>query len=156
MVLLVAGGCAAHRDGAARENIGESRAVRVIALRLKPGEDLKQRLVAIAKERRLHAGFVMSAVGSLKRAAIRLADQPNATRFEGKFEIVALSGTISEEGCHLHIALSDSTGKTIGGHLVDGCEIYTTAEIVLGEAEGLRFSREVDPGTGYRELIIGR
>lgn len=55
---------------------------------------------------------------------------------------------------HLHISISDSTGKTIGGHLVEGCQIYTTAEIVIGEARGLIFSREKDAETGYQELRI--
>jgi predicted DNA-binding protein with PD1-like motif len=40
------------------------------------------------------------------------------------------------------------------GHLVEGCLIYTTAEIVIGEARGLMFSREQAAETGYQELRI--
>ena len=29
---------------------------------------------------------------------------------------------------HLHIAVADSAGNVVGGHLMDGCFIYTTAE----------------------------
>lgn len=128
--------------------------MRVFALRLKPGQDLRQQIEAFVKEKRIRAGFIITTVGSLRQASIRLADQSSATQFDGKFEIVSLVGTMGQDGVHLHISISDSTGKTIGGHLVEGCVIYTTAEIVIGEAEGLVFSREKDSETGYQELRI--
>ncbi len=106
------------------------------------------------KEKHLRAGFIITTVGSLRQAAIRLADQSSATQFDGKFEIVSLVGTLGQDGVHLHISISDNTGKTIGGHLVEGCVIYTTAEIVIGETRGLVFSREKDAETGYQELRI--
>ena len=37
------------------------------------------------------------------------------------------------------IPLADNTGKILGGHLVEGCLVYTTVEIVVGEARGLIF-----------------
>ena len=40
------------------------------------------------------------------------------------------------------------------GHLVEGCPIYTTAEIIIGEAQALRFTREPDEQIGYKELKI--
>ena len=43
----------------------------------------------------------------------------------------------------------------IGGHLLDGCIVNTTAEIVLLELPGVRFSGAFDVSTGYRELVIG-
>jgi uncharacterized protein len=133
---------------------GETKRMRLLALRLKPGQDLRKQIESFAKEKRIRAGFVITAVGSLNEASIRLADQPSPTNFAGKFEIVSLVGTLGQDGVHLHISISDSSGKTIGGHLVDGCLIYTTAEIVFGDAEGLTFAREKDPETGYRELRI--
>ena len=133
---------------------GETRTMKVFALRLKPGQDLRQQIEAFTKAKRIRAGFVITTVGSLQRAAIRLADQPSATQFDGKFEIVSLVGTLGQDGVHLHLSISDSNGKTIGGHLVEGCLIYTTAEIVIGEASGLIFSRETDAETGYQELRI--
>ena len=57
-------------------------------------------------------------------------------------------------GVHLHIAISDQEGKTIGGHLDDGCIIYTTAEIVIGANEEFNFNRPFDKQTGYLELEI--
>jgi predicted DNA-binding protein with PD1-like motif len=128
---------------------------RFFALRLRPGQDLRKSLEAVAKEQGLRAGFVVTTVGSLRRAALRLADRPEPTVFEGRFEIVSLVGTLSAEGgMHLHASISDGTGRTIGGHLAEGCEVYTTAEIVLGEAQGLEFVREPDTQTGYKELVV--
>jgi len=124
------------------------------ALRLLPGQDLKIELDTFAREKKLQAGFVITCVGSLHKATLRPADQKLPLIREQKFEIVSLTGTLSPDGSHLHIALSDSTGTTVGGHLLEGCEIYTTAEIVIGEAMRLRFSREVDAQTLFRELKI--
>jgi predicted DNA-binding protein with PD1-like motif len=155
LVAVFASTVRAQTDNLAKRTVSfEARYLRVIALRLKPGQDLRREIEGLVKARHIRAGFILTTVGSLSQAAIRLADQSSATRFEGKFEIVSLVGTLGPEGVHLHISISDSTGKTIGGHLVEGCAIYTTAEIVIGEARGLIFARGTDPGTGYKELQI--
>jgi uncharacterized protein len=133
---------------------GEANGLKVFALRLRPGQDLRQELEKFTKEKGLKAGFIITTVGSLEKATLRLADQSNNSSFAGKFEIVSLVGTLSQDGVHLHISLADSTGRTIGGHLVEGCQVYTTAEIVIGEARGIVFSRETDQATGYKELTI--
>jgi predicted DNA-binding protein with PD1-like motif len=133
---------------------GETGRMKVYALRLMPNQDLRKQLELFIKQRKLQAGLILTAVGSLQKVSLRLADQKDATLFDGKYEIVSLVGTLSPDGVHLHISLSDSTGKTIGGHLLEGCEIYTTAEIVIAEARGLLFTREQDAQTGYKELKI--
>ncbi|MET0649015.1 MAG: PPC domain-containing DNA-binding protein [Pyrinomonadaceae bacterium] len=130
--------------------------LKAYALRLRPGQDLRRELEKFAKAQRLQAGVVLTAVGSLTKAALRLADQPEATQFEGKFELVSLVGTLSPDGPHLHVSLSDKTGRTIGGHLVEGCTVYTTVELVIGEIEGVRFTREQDAESGYKELRVTR
>jgi uncharacterized protein len=126
--------------------------VRTFPLRLHPSEDLKQSLVVFAEKNDIRAGLILTCVGSLTRAALRLADQPETSFFEGKFEIVSLVGTLGPNGPHLHLSISDSTGKTLGGHLQDGSLIYTTAEIVLADLEDWVFTREIDPLTTYDEL----
>ncbi|NEZ56182.1 PCC domain-containing protein [Adonisia turfae] len=126
----------------------------VIAIRLKPGEDLKQSLLRYCIDQKIDAAYMLSCVGSLRKAAIRFANQPEGTVFEQPLEIVSLEGTLSQYGVHLHIAVSDSEGQVIGGHLMDGSNIYTTAEIILGIVPNAIFKREIDPLTGYRELII--
>ena len=119
-----------------------------------PGMDLRRELQQFALTRNLHAAFVITSVGILSLARLRLAGNASASTFEGKFEIVSLVGTLSADGPHLHIAMANSEGVTTGGHLLDGSSVYTTAEIVVGEAEGLHFTRAVDAETGFRELLI--
>lgn len=128
--------------------------MKTFALRLKPNQDLKASLKEFAAQKQLKAGFILTAIGSLKRVELRFANQDVTTTLEGKFEILSLNGTLSTSGIHLHIAIADCEGKTIGGHLTEGCLIYTTAEIVIGESDEFVFSRETDAETGFLELEI--
>ena len=102
----------------------------------------------------IQAGFILSAIGSLQTASLRFANQPTSEVLDGKFEIVALNGTLSVHGSHLHLAIADETGRMLGGHLTEGCIIYTTAEIVIGESPNLTFLRSPDVQTGFLELDI--
>ncbi len=124
------------------------------AIRLLPGQDLKQSIQQLVNDKHIEAGWVSACAGSLTRYHIRFANQPNATADSGHFEIVSLSGTVSVNGSHLHISISDSTGRTIGGHLMEGCIVYTTAEIVLLSNDSLVFKREKDGTTPWEELSI--
>ena len=126
----------------------------VSAIRLNPEEDLKQSLLKYCIDEKIDAAYMLSCVGSLRQAAIRFANKPDATVFEQSLEIISLEGTLSKHAVHLHIAVSDGNGQVIGGHLMDGSKIYTTAEIVLGIVPNIIFKREIDPLTGYRELTI--
>ncbi|MEM9219645.1 MAG: PPC domain-containing DNA-binding protein [Cyanobacteria bacterium P01_F01_bin.150] len=126
----------------------------VIAIRLKPGEDLKQSLLKYCIDQKIDAAYMLSCVGSLRQVVIRFANQPEGRGFEQPLEILSLEGTLSQYGVHLHIAISDSEGQVIGGHLMNGSHIRTTAEIVLGLVPNAIFKREMDSLTGYRELTI--
>jgi predicted DNA-binding protein with PD1-like motif len=128
--------------------------MRVFSLRLKPEEDLRQSLKAFAIAHNLQAGFILSGIGSLTQAKLRFANQPESTLLTGKFEILSLNGTVSIHGIHLHAAIADANGTVIGGHIDQGCIIYTTAEIIIGEIETITFLRTLDPKTGFLELEI--
>jgi len=123
-------------------------------LRLKPGADLKKEIEAYVKAQNIKAGWVATCSGSLTHYNIRFANQPNGATGEGHFEIVSLTGTVSTNGSHIHISISDSTGKTTGGHLLDSNIVYTTAEIVLQEDDAFEFTREKDGSTPWEELQI--
>ncbi len=128
--------------------------LQTLSFRLRPGQDLKQEIQTIVATKRVAAGAVLTCVGSLTDLTLRLANQDGPTVWRGHFEILALSGTVSVSGSHLHLSAADSTGRTLGGHLLDGCLIYTTAEIVLGIMPDITFVREPDPTFGYKELVI--
>ncbi len=126
----------------------------IYPFRLHPGADLKASLEKFATANAIQAGFILTAVGSLSQATIRYAGQAHHDRLSGDFEIVSLVGTLSPDGAHLHMAISDAQGRTIGGHLDRGSIIRTTAEIVVGVSQDYRFSRTPDEQTGYLELQI--
>lgn len=122
--------------------------------RLKPGQDLFEQIATVVAEKNIKAGSVLSAVGSLTHATLRLANREHFSEYEGHFEIVSMTGTISTHGSHLHISISDGDGKTIGGHLVPGCIIYTTAEMVVGAFDDVVYKREFTDDSGYEELTV--
>lgn len=129
--------------------------MQAIPIRLDPGDDLKQRIDRLAWERGWRAACVITCVGSLQVAHIRFADQSDISRVAGPLEIVALSGTVASfGGSHLHIAVADEKGRVLGGHLKEGSIVRTTAEIVIGTIDGYAFHREIDPHTGYPELVV--
>ena len=122
--------------------------------RLKPGQDLFASIQTFVQEKHIGAGCVLSGVGSLAYATLRLANRDFYSEYDGHFEIVSITGTVSIHGSHLHIAISDGDGKTIGGHLESGCKIYTTAEIVIAVFNEVIYQREFAEDSGYEELMI--
>ena len=124
------------------------------AFRLKPNEDLKSGVISFAKKNSIKAGAIVTCVGSLKQFNLRFANQETGTKLSGHFEIVSMTGTFSDSASHLHISVSDSTGHTIGGHLLEGNLIYTTAEVVVVDLKDIEFTRETDETFGYKELFI--
>src|SRR5664279_2062789 len=125
-------------------------------LRLLQGADLRLSVEKFVTENEIKAGWIVTCVGSLTTYSIRFANQKDPVTSDGFFEIVSLSGTVSVNGCHLHISIADDKGTTIGGHLVNGCIIYTTAEIVVTESARYIFAREKDNTTGFKELHINQ
>ena len=129
--------------------------MKTYTFRLKPGADLFDSIENFVSEQQIQAGCVLSSVGSLTHATLRLANRSHYNEYEGHFEIVSMTGTVSTNGSHIHIAISDGDGVTTGGHLVSGCKIYTTAEIVLAVFEDVIYKRELLPNdSGYEELTV--
>lgn len=139
-----------------KEILSASGPITVHCVRLHRGDDLLLSIRALAEEKQIAAGVVLSAVGCISRGRIRDASGVNIRSIEEHCEIVSLNGTVSARRCHLHIALSKEDLTTIGGHLCPGCIINTTCELVIAELPGVRFGVEQDAETGYDELIFER
>src|SRR4051812_329561 len=118
-----------------------SSASRVYVFRLTPHQDLKKELLDFAKKNNISAAIIVTCVGSLEYFNIRYANRKEGCESKGYFEIVSLAGTLSKSSAHLHISVSDSDGKTFGGHLLDGNLIYTTAEVAIAEMIDISFER---------------
>ena len=122
--------------------------------RLRRGSDLLKALQEYARTRRIAAGTVVSGVGCVTRARVRDASGVTVRELNEPLEIVSLMGTLSTARTHLHIALAREDLTVLGGHLMEGCIVNTTAEVVLLELDGVRFGAEWDGETGYDELAI--
>ena len=130
----------------------------MIAIRLREGQDLKLAIEEFVRDQKLSAATIISAVGSLNHARMRMAgawpDRQDIRDYEGSFEIISLIGNLGQKRTHLHIAISDPEGNVIGGHLKEGSIVHTTVELVIASERELVFSEEVDPETGFGELKV--
>jgi predicted DNA-binding protein with PD1-like motif len=128
----------------------------VQVLRLSPGDDLRAALerafATLSKEHGIAAACIVSAVGSLSQAVLRFADKPGGSEINGPLELLMLSGTLSTNGAHLHGSVADADGAMKGGHIMPGCIVRTTAEVVIALLPGWEFRRELDAATGFNEL----
>lgn len=133
--------------------------MRQYSLRLQPGSDLKQSILDLARRQSLRSAVIICAVGSLETVRLRLTvirGKPVYKKMNGDFEIVSVQGTVAKNGesAHIHLAVSDVHGHAWGGHLIVGCRVKTTVELVLLTFADETYRRLVDPATGFRELVV--
>ena len=128
--------------------------MRTYGIRLRRGRDLRESIEQFCKEEDIKAGVVLSGVGCVTKARLRDASGVNIVEVDEHMEIVSLMGTVSAGRCHLHVSFAKEVLSVIGGHLVEGCIINTTCELVIGELEEYEYDVEFDEETGYDELIF--
>ncbi len=132
--------------------------MKIHTFRLKPGSDLKTEIEKFVTTKNIQAGFIITCVAGLSQAVLRMAgampDKQDIHTYKGDFEVTSLVGTVSVNGVHLHLAISDKEGQGFGGHLKEGTIIHPTAEIVIGEDETVIYTRELDEETGFPELVV--
>ncbi len=119
------------------------------ALRLNPGDDLRGALEAAGR-----TGFVVAGIGSLGGAQLRFAGEPGPTALGGPLEILTLSGSLTPDGAHLHVSVADASGRVFGGHVCAGCEVRTTAELLVALLPAGALARAFDVATGHAELQV--
>ncbi|WP_435249957.1 PPC domain-containing DNA-binding protein [Vibrio sp. nBUS_14] len=125
-----------------------------IATRLTRGQDLKLELQKLVTKHNVISGSIASCVGCVSQLNIRLANANHTKFIQAQFEIVSVMATLTPNHQHVHISVADENGDVIGGHLLEGTIIATTAELILHRYDTLTFSREHDDSTGYTELTI--
>ena len=130
--------------------------MRTVCKRLRRGDDLLREVQKMAQEEQLELAVILSAVGCVTKARLRDASGVTIREIDEPCEIVSATGTVSRKRCHIHVALSKEDLSTVGGHLVEGCLINTTCELVLGVVEGWRCGVEQDDETGYDEIVFER
>lgn len=125
-----------------------------LSVRLLPGQDLREEIERLARAHSVQAGVVISLVGNLTKAILRMADGETIKEWNGSYEIVSATGTISPEESHIHLALSDQEGKVFGGHLKKGTIVGVTCEVVLLTFDDVVYSRVYEEETGYDMLVV--
>lgn len=123
--------------------------------RFKAGDDLLGALQSFCEKQGIRLG-AFQLIGALKSIRLGYYDQIKkryvyCVSIRKKLEITACSGNISlKDGkifVHAHINAADLKGKTYGGHLLEGSEVFA-AEFVVQELAGAILKRIKDPATG--------
>jgi len=127
-----------------------------VPLRIPPGVDLRKTLNEHVFANGTRSGFVVAGIGSLVNPRVRLANASDELTVAGPAEILSLSGSLSEQGAHIHIAVANAQGQVVGGHLAYGSIVHTTVELLLAQVPGYVLTRSPDSSTGYLELVVGR
>ena len=127
--------------------------MQTIVRRLVPNQDIKKALNSFLDENCLSSAAIISAVGSVREYVLRVSDGTSVIQGVENREIVSLSGVLTKDGIHVHLSLSGLDGSVIGGHLMEGCLVHTTLELVFLALED-DLTREYDQNTGYRELVV--
>jgi len=131
----------------------EAKLGKVIFARLFENEDLLEAISNTSKQRGIKAGFFIL-IGTLKEARLGFYRQGKYEhiQIDGPVEIVSCMGNISlkeekELVVHAHISISNEKGNVLGGHLLPGCIVSVTAELVLVEVTDVKLQRMFDEKT---------
>ena len=124
-----------------------------IIARLDKGEEIIKSLSALADAENIKLANV-SAIGAVDKFTIGVfktkEKQYVSNTFSGNYEIVSLTGTISQMNSkpylHLHMNAADENGNSFGGHL-NHAYISATCEMIIDIIDGSS-GRKFDPETG--------
>lgn len=154
-----------------RYDVAEAGIGRVLAIRMAPGDDLFGTTLKICREKNVKAGVILSVAASLQKAVLRnvwrfpdpfpINDECRIfTPLNGPLELLQMSGNVTqtEKGepylhAHVTISMGRPEATCFGGHLVEGCVIFSTCEMVLAELSDVSFMRLMDKHTRVGEVF---
>lgn len=118
--------------------------MRALPLHLDAGSDLHHSLRALAAREGIE-GFVLSVVGNLSQAAFQCPGTTQPTMLQGDLEVITLQGTLSPQGVHLHLSLSDGQCQVWGGHLEPGTLVQKGVDVLVGVLDRSAGATSVSP-----------
>jgi len=132
---------------------------KVIVARLEPGEDILKSIESIAADQNLSSGY-LSLIGAVSKVHLGYFDlEAKIYRdftIDEDLEIVSCVGNISrlekDYVVHAHIVASDVNGKCYAGHLMEGCKVSVTIEIVITEFPEMKRARDEATGLNLLDL----
>lgn len=124
-----------------------------LVIRLDPDEEIIENLRAIAEKEQIKLASV-EALGAINDFTVGVFDTVEkkyySNRFQGAYEIVSLTGTITtKDGAfyqHLHMSAGENSGAVVGGHL-SRAVVSATCEMIVRVIDG-RVERVLDPDIG--------
>ncbi len=124
-----------------------------LVIRLDPDEEIIENLRAIAEKEQIKLASV-EALGAINDFTVGVFDTVEkkyySNRFQGVYEIVSLTGTITtKDGAfyqHLHMSAGESSGAVFGGHL-SRAVVSATCEMIVRVIDG-RVERVLNPDIG--------
>ncbi|MHA1772250.1 MAG: PPC domain-containing DNA-binding protein [Candidatus Thorarchaeota archaeon] len=134
---------------------------RIIVARLMPGEDILESLEKLVRAHNIRGGQ-LQLIGAIARAHLGYFDREKNKyaefSVEEDLEVVSCMGNISRliDGSpvvHAHMIVADRTGRTYGGHLLKGCEVSVTIEIVINEFQD-EIQRAIDETSGLNLIKL--
>ena len=124
-----------------------------LIVRMDRGEEITEQLRAVAEKENIRLASVeaLGAVDDFTVGVYNVAEkQYYSNRFQGAFEIVSLTGTVTTmDGQfyhHLHMSAGDDKGAVFGGHL-NSATVSATCEMVIRVIDGT-VERAKDPEIG--------
>ncbi len=125
--------------------------------RLHPNQKLRESLINYCWKNDIKAATIVGCVGGLNQVSLRMPgakpSEQDVRDFGEDLEIVSVEGTLGTGDCHIHVSVSKKDSTVIGGHLKEGV-VRITAEVTLLEFDDRQFNRELDPETGFKELVV--
>ena len=133
---------------------------KIFACRLEYDADLFNSIKKFAKDNKIYAGIFFT-IGAVKKAKLSYYLQEEKKyqdlSIDKPLEIASCLGSISkfksEISVHAHITFSDVDGKTYGGHLIEGTNIFA-GELFVMALEGIELERSYDEVTGLNLIKI--
>lgn len=129
--------------------------------RMQEGDDVAESIKKKAENSGVKAGIFML-IGALKHAELGCYKKGEyvTTTLDGPLEVASCMGNIAidEKGetiVHAHIVVSNDKGEAHGGHLMKGCVVGPTAELVFVEVVGVDLQRRYDEKTKLKLLRLG-
>ena len=124
-----------------------------LVIRFDPNEEIIENLRAIAEKEQIKLASV-EALGAINDFTVGVFDTVEkkyySNRFQGAYEIVSLTGTITtKDGAfyqHLHMSAGENSGAVFGGHL-SRAVVSATCEMIVRVIDG-RVERVLDPDIG--------
>jgi len=128
---------------------------------MESGEDILKMIDAVSLEHGVCAGQ-LTLIGAVSKASLGFFDRESMEyktfTIDKDLEVVSCMGNIAStyEGglvVHAHMVVADQDGRCYGGHLMPGCEVSVTIELIITEMDG-DVRRARDEATGLNLLDI--